>query len=71
MGVEAAASAGGHLCLSAAAVSWRALISGLLRTTPPFPPLPSSALISMSLTHVHLHVSDMRLMLHVCTLEAL
>lgn len=35
------------------------------------PPLPSSALISMSLTHVHLRVSDMRLMLHVCTLAAL
>lgn len=36
---------------------------------PPFHPSP--ALISMSLTHVHLRVSDMRLMLHVCTLEAL
>lgn len=56
--------------VSAASVSSQALISGLLRTArrsqaPSWP-----ALISMSLTHVHLRVSDMWLMLHVYMLAA-
>lgn len=55
--------------VSAASVSSQALISGLLR--PARSRAPSRpALISMSLTHVHLRVSDMWLMLHVYTLAA-
>lgn len=55
--------------VSAASVSSQALISGLLRLARSRAPS-RPTLISMSLTHVHLRVSDTWLMLHVYMLAA-